>query len=97
MSGDINQINQILIDAPAGRWNVNMRIDNGEKTLAIRRRIRSVLGKIIHYKAEHQHVLDEAATALQFALPRDFAVNNVLPFLKLPPTRLEWRIMKKRR
>ena len=48
--------------------------------------IQSVLRKINHYKAEHRHVLDEAATALQHALPQDDIVtNNVLPFLELPP------------
>ena len=47
--------------------------------------IQSVLRKINHYKAEHRHVLDEAATALQHALPQDIVMNNVLPFLELPP------------
>jgi len=39
------------------------------------------LGRIIHYKAEHQRIIDGAATALQLALPRDIVVISVLPFL----------------
>jgi len=47
--------------------------------------IRSVIGKIIHYQAEHQRLLDEeVATTLQLALPRDIVMNSVLPFLELP-------------
>lgn len=42
--------------------------------------------KIIHYKAEHQRLLDEeVAPTLHLALPQDIAINNVLPFLGLPP------------
>ena len=72
-------INQILSNTPA----VN-DFDVGEKARALRRWIRSVLRKIIHYKAEHQRLLNEAASTLQFALPQDIMVNNVLPFLELP-------------
>ena len=59
--------------------------DVGGKARAIRTWIRSVLGKIIHYKAEHQRLLDgDVATTLQPVLPQDIVMNNVLPFLKLP-------------
>ena len=46
--------------------------------------IRSVLRKIIQYKAQHQHVLEEAATTLKLTLPQDIVIKNVLPFLELP-------------
>jgi len=79
MNEEINSINQILPTTPAGNdFNV------GEKALAIRMWIRAVLHKIIHYKAQHQSLLNEAATTLQRALPQDIMVNNVLPFLELP-------------
>jgi|SaaInl74LU_5_DNA_1037368.scaffolds.fasta_scaffold67159_1 hypothetical protein len=47
--------------------------------------IRSVLRKIIDYKARHQRFVDEAATTLQLALPQDhdIVMRNVLPFLEL--------------
>eukprot|EP00985_Skeletonema_marinoi_P021073 scaffold12740_cov153-Skeletonema_marinoi.AAC.4 len=73
-------INQILPITPAGD-DFN---DAGGKALAIRMWIRSVLRKIIHYKAQHQSLLNEAATTLQHTLPQDIMVNNVLPFLELP-------------
>ena len=79
MNEEINSINEILSNTPAGDdFNV------GEKALAIRMWIRSVLHKLIHYKAEHQRYLNKAASTLQFALPQDIMVNNVLPFLELP-------------
>ena len=57
----------------------------GGKAEAIRTWIRSVLRKVIHYKAEHQRLLDEeVANTLQLALPQDIVMNNVLPFLELP-------------
>eukprot|EP00984_Skeletonema_dohrnii_P016066 scaffold7052_cov138-Skeletonema_dohrnii-CCMP3373.AAC.4 len=58
--------------------------DEGGKARAIRTWIRSVIGKIIHYKAEHQRIVGEAATYLQLALPNDIVMKNVLPFLELP-------------
>ena len=79
MNEEIDSINQILPTASAGRWGH----DVGDKARVIRTWIRSVLGKIIHYKAQHQRLLDEAATSLQLALPRDIVMNNVLPFLEL--------------
>ena len=82
----IHSINQILPTAPAGDgWDeFYLNEDYGEKAQAIRRWIRSVLGKINSYKEEHQHVLDEAAITLQPALPRDILMNDVLRFLELP-------------
>eukprot|EP00984_Skeletonema_dohrnii_P032694 scaffold27230_cov155-Skeletonema_dohrnii-CCMP3373.AAC.3 len=80
MYEEINSINQILPTVSAGGWD-----DDGGKARAIRTWIRSVLRKVIHYKAEHQRLLDEEiATALQLALPHDIVMNNVLPFLELP-------------
>ena len=80
MNREIDSINRILPNTPAGDgWN-----HDEEKTRAIRRWIRSVLRKIIHYRAQHQRILNQAATQLQFALPQDILANNVLPFLALP-------------
>eukprot|EP00985_Skeletonema_marinoi_P010845 scaffold5085_cov175-Skeletonema_marinoi.AAC.3 len=79
MKEEINAINQILPYTPAGN-----DFDDGGKAQAVRIWIRSVLRKIIHYKAQHQHLLNEAVTTLQHALPQDIMVNNVLPFLELP-------------
>eukprot|EP00984_Skeletonema_dohrnii_P000695 scaffold211_cov83-Skeletonema_dohrnii-CCMP3373.AAC.1 len=76
---EINAINQILPTVDAGGY-----YDMEEKAREIRTWIRSVLGKIVRYKAKHQRLLDEAATSLQLALPRDIVMNNVLPFLELP-------------
>ena len=56
-----------------------------DKAREIRRWIRSVLVKIIHYKAEHSRLIDEeVATRLKLILPQDIVMNNVLPFLALP-------------
>ena len=79
MNEEINSINQILPTIPAGDV-----IDEGRKALPIRMWIRSVLRKIIQYKAQHQHVLEEAATTLKLTLPQDIVIKNVLPFLELP-------------
>mmetsp|Transcript_13129 Transcript_13129/g.16730 ORF Transcript_13129/g.16730 Transcript_13129/m.16730 type:complete len:110 (-) Transcript_13129:29-358(-) len=80
MYEEINSINQILPTTPAG----DVIVDMGGKALAIRMWIRSVLRKIIQYKAQHQHVLEEAATTLKLALPQDIVMKNVIPFLELP-------------
>jgi len=84
MSEEIVSINQILPSARAGSgWDANVRdFDEGDKARVIWTWIRSVLRRIIHYKAEHRRLLDEeAASTLQLALPRDIVMNNVLPFL----------------
>ena len=80
MIEEIDSINQILPNTSAG----NKHYGVGEKAREIRRWIRSVLGKIVRYQAEHDRVLNEAATTLQLALPRDIVMNGVLPFLELP-------------
>ena len=85
MGEEIDSINQILPTTYAGRYmDDNDDEEYGGKAWAIRTWIRSVLGKIIHYQAEHQLILDEATTRLQLALPHDIVMNNVLSFLKLP-------------
>ena len=87
MNEEIDSINQILTDASA----CSGRDDNGENARAIGTWIRSVLHKITRYRAKHQRCLNEAATTLPPALPRDIVMNNVLPFLELPYTRLKKR------
>ncbi|KAK1737819.1 hypothetical protein QTG54_011591 [Skeletonema marinoi] len=87
MNEEIDSINQILPTVYAGSgWDDDgMEYEDGEKAQAIRMWIGSVIGKIIHYQAEHQRLLDEeVATTLQLALPRDIVMNSVLPFLYLP-------------
>ena len=77
----IESINETLRYIPTG---IGV-FDPEENDLAIRMWVRSVLYKIIDYKAEHRRVLDEeVAPILQFALPREIVVNNVLSFLALP-------------
>ena len=85
MNEEIDSISDILCDADVGNY-VILEYDNyeGENAQAIRTWIRSVLDKIIHYQAEHQRVLDDATTTLQYDLPSDILTNNVLPFLALP-------------
>ena len=88
MNEEIDSINQILLNTPAG----NGYWDPGGKAEMIGGWIGSVLYKIVRYKAEHRRVLDEAATTLQFALPRDILMNNVLSFLALPAYTFEGEI-----
>jgi len=88
MYEEIDAINQILPTAYAGCYDmVEMDEDiAGEKAIAIRSWIRSVLGKIIAYKAEHRRLLDEdVAPTLQRVVPQDIVMNSILPFLELPP------------
>jgi len=82
MNEEIASINQILPTTPAGRGYG----DVGEKAIVIRSCwIRSVLRKIVDYKAQHHRLLDEAATTLERAsLPKDIVIENVLPFFELP-------------
>eukprot|EP00985_Skeletonema_marinoi_P022797 scaffold14744_cov98-Skeletonema_marinoi.AAC.4 len=80
MNEEIDSINQILPHTPAGRGDG----DVGEKAMVIRTWIRSVLRKIVDYKAHHHLLLMEAATALELTLPKDIVIENVLPFLELP-------------
>ena len=96
---EIDSINRILPYAPAGGWVDFEGYDNGEKALTIRMWIRSVLQKIVHYKAEHGRILSEAATAIQqqYALPHDILTNKILPFLALPSHTFEGENKKKRK
>ena len=90
MNEEIDSINQILPNACPGYYDdEDYGDDDGEKARAIRRWIRSVIGKINHFKAEHQHILDEAATTLQCTLPHEIVTNNVLAFLELPAQTFE--------
>eukprot|EP00984_Skeletonema_dohrnii_P006329 scaffold2262_cov107-Skeletonema_dohrnii-CCMP3373.AAC.8 len=80
MNATIDLINEILPNTPDGAnesWG-------GGKGTVIQRWIRSVLRKIIQYKAQHQRLLNEAAATLQHVLPQDIVIKNVLPFLELP-------------
>eukprot|EP00985_Skeletonema_marinoi_P028385 scaffold24737_cov80-Skeletonema_marinoi.AAC.4 len=79
MDREIDAIKQILSTTSAGNWG-----NEGGKAQAVRMWIRSVLHKIIDYKAQHHSLLNEAATILQHALPNDIVNTNVLPFLELP-------------
>eukprot|EP00984_Skeletonema_dohrnii_P000851 scaffold251_cov78-Skeletonema_dohrnii-CCMP3373.AAC.4 len=81
MNREIDALNQILPTTRAGDAD---DFDVGGKALEIRRWIRSLLGKIARYKAQHRHLLNEAATTLQYTLPNDIVFKNVLPFLELP-------------
>ena len=84
MNEEIDSINQDLLSVDASYHE--FEDDLGQKTWAIRRWVRSVLRKIIHYKAAHQRLLEEKVVpTLQLALPQHIAMNNVLPFLELPP------------
>ena len=88
MNEQIDSINQILPIAPAGdEWSddtMEPYRDPGEKALVIREWIRSVLHKIIRYQAEHECLLNDAASILRHVLAQDILINNVLPFLALP-------------
>ena len=85
MNEEIDAINQILPNTPAGGWDwVNNEIDPGEKAQAIRTWIKKVLRKYIYYKAEHRRYVNEAAATLELALPHDIVFKNILPFVELP-------------
>ena len=79
MDEEIDSINQILLNTPAGDGFVL-----AGKASEIRTWIRSVLRKIVRYKAEHRRYLSEAASTLHSALPNDIVCKNVFPFLELP-------------
>jgi len=84
MNEEIDSINQILPNADAGQFEYGGDAE-GEKAVAIRTWIRSLLGKIVHYKAEHSRLLDEdVAPTLQRFVPQDTVMNSILPFLNLP-------------
>ena len=81
MNEEIDSINQILPNASAGKWDEERTFDAGRKAQAIRSWIKSVLGKIDHYKAE---LVGVAVTTLQLDLPQDLVRSNIFPFLALP-------------
>ena len=81
MNEVLGSINEILPNTDPG----NGYFDIGGKAIAIREWIGSVLRKVIHYKSAHRELLDEAATTLQRSLPNDAVINNILPFIVLPP------------
>ena len=56
-------------------------VDYGDKSEAIKAWITSVLRKIRHYQAEHENLLDEAASTLEILpLSQDIAMNNYFLF-----------------
>jgi hypothetical protein len=83
MNAEINSINQILPNTPAGDHYDG---EVGGKGWAIQTWIRSVLHKIVDYKQQHRDLLTEATSILieELALPREIVIYNVLPFLELP-------------
>ncbi len=83
MNVEINSINQILPTAPAGS---SCAWDFGLKAEVIRRWIRSVLAKLHHYKAEHQLLLNEAATTLKHILPQDIVSKEYFLFSSQLPS-----------
>ena len=75
MSDEIYAINQSLPNAPAA---------SRQKTRVIREWMDRVLHKIVGYKAQHRHILNEATALLQLSLPNDVVTNNIMSFLELP-------------
>ena len=86
MNEEIDAINQILSNTPAGNSNMN---EAGGKAREIRTWISSVLRKYTHYKSEHRRYLNEAAAILQTATPYDIVIKNVLLFVELPSDTFE--------
>ncbi len=88
MNKEIESINQILPDVFEGKFGIPPDTDEvGQKAQVVRSWIRTLLRKIIHYKAEHRRLLyEDVGPTLQHALPlpRDIVMNRVLPFLVLP-------------
>ena len=77
----LGSINEILPNTAAGDY---FHDDDGGKVIAIREWTGSVLRTVIHYKAAHRELMNEAATVLQLSLPNDTVINNILPFVELP-------------
>ena len=93
MNEEIDSINQILPNTYSGYYDDKwFNHDEGEKAQTIRSWIRSVLRRIAHYRAEHERLLIEAAETLQFILPQDIAMNNIVPFFELPVQTFEGEI-----
>ena len=88
MNNEIDAINRILPSVDDGGWDGDDDPDYG-KAATIGGWIIVVLRKINHYKTEHQRMLGEAGSSLQHVLPHDIVMNNVVPFLELPPHTFE--------
>jgi len=91
MNKEIHSINQIPPTACVGHYDDEEDdVVEGEKAVAIRTWIKSLLGKIIDYKEEHRRLIDEnVPPILKRFVPREVAMINVLPFLELPPYTFE--------
>ena len=77
---EIDSINETLLYTEAGDYE-----KTGGKARVIRRWIRAVLFKTVHYNAEHQRILEEEILpTLQLSLHRDIVTNKILRFLQLP-------------
>eukprot|EP00984_Skeletonema_dohrnii_P027262 scaffold16761_cov72-Skeletonema_dohrnii-CCMP3373.AAC.1 len=87
MKDEIGVINQILPNTSAG--------DNKRgKARAMRMWIRSVLHNIIRYKYQHRSLLNEYATAVQHAFPKDIVLNNSFLSSNCHHSHLKGRIMR---
>ena len=90
MNREIQSIRTNIRRARPGRYyytadHILADIDPGQKAQVILAWIRSVLRKIVRYKAEHERLLrEELEPTLQLVLPHDIVMNSVLPFLQLP-------------
>ena len=85
LNDEIESINRLLPNAFAGDTDGCTSDEYfGEKALFIREWVTRVLDKIVRYKSEHGHLLNDAASTLQLVLPNDIVSNSVLPFLYLP-------------
>ncbi len=91
MNEEIDSINQILPTVAAAHYNNDeQEYVEGEKAMATRAWIESILRQLGHYEAEHRRLLDEdVVPTLQQVLPQDIVMNSVLPFLYLPPFTFE--------
>ncbi len=83
MNRAISSNKQILLNRPSryGCDAIYEYNDSEWKAKAIRKWIRTVLGKIVRYKAKHRRVLNEAASSLQLVLPEDLVMNHIFSFL----------------
>ena len=84
MIEEINSLTMDLSNASVGKYHPYDAFDAGEKSRTISGWISRLPRKIIHYKAQHTHVMIEAASTLQHTLSHDIVVNNVISFLDLP-------------
>ena len=64
----------------AGDGEDDDNVEGKAQAEVVRMWIRSVLRKIIQYKAEHRCYLNDTATTLKLPLPNDTVFKNALPF-----------------